>query len=167
MLLRARQCLNQLETKFGESTSLSLLGGPSELDATLYAYLACIQNVLPHNDILRAHLKECKRLTQFVHLFQKTHFGDANDEATAVATDQADRAEEQRLMGTATTQDLEEERLNRWQSIVLAGCIACCAMALFAYKQGIFQLATDARYELQYRDEDADDDDDEPGVDDD
>lgn len=145
MLLRARQCLNHLEAKFTSSsaTTLNVLGAPCELDATLYAYLACIQNVLPHNDILRTHQKQCEKLTQFVHRFQKAHFGDVS------AMCRVDRAEEQRLLGTATTQDLDEGRDNRWQSQLLAGFIACGAMGLFAYKQGIFRVSDiDAKKEV-------------------
>lgn len=163
MQLRARKCLNQmeelLETNIGRpqrttkssstssssksksSVPVSVLESPSELDAALYAYAAVILNVLPHNNALRAHAAECKRLVEFVRTFGQRHFG-ADCAAMAAAREQADRAEEQRLAGTATTLDMEEEAaqkttLGRWMPRVLAGAIAVVAMSLFAYRQGI------------------------------
>lgn len=192
--LKARRCLNQMEQLLEQTaqrrksansggkataTACSVLEAPSELDAHLYAYAAVILNVLPHTNALRVHAAECKRLVEFVRAFAQRHFG-AGCAAMADAQRLADRAEEQRVAGTATTLDIDEEAaqktaVGRWMPRLLAGAIAMVAMSLFAYRQGIVRSLRQAgsrgggRYDLDYGGADdagAGDDDDE-GQDDD
>lgn len=163
MLLRARQCLNLFEAKLAAAAPTTVLGAPSELDATLFAYLAVIQNVLPHNNVLRTHLNECKRLGQFVQSFRQRHFG-ADDAAMVAAAQRVDSTEEQRLNGTSTTQDLDDAVQSKWVPQVLAGTIACIAMSLFAYRQGIFRSMVGGGgggvgYDGGYDDDDEEEDD--------
>lgn len=173
MLLQARKCLNLFEAKLtaaaGDNSAplISVLGAPTELDCALFAHLAVIQNVLPHNNALRTHLNECKRLVQFLHAFRERHFG-ADDAAMLAASRGADHGEEQRLNGTATTQDLDDQATTaKWVPQVLAGTIAVVAMSLFAYRQGIFRVADgDAEsYDGGYNDDGDDDDADDHGDD--
>lgn len=131
MLLEAVKMLNQLEAKLGDNHSI--LGEPSELDCTVYAYLSIILYCLPHNNPVRMHLTQCTLLVRFVTRFQSTYLFD-------VVQPNPDVAEEQRLLGTSISNDLDGES-SKWGAKLMAAGIAIGAMSLFAIKQGIFEVS--------------------------
>lgn len=130
MLMDAVKTLNQLEAKLGDKHSI--LGEPSELDCTLYAYLSVIIYCLPHNNAVRIHLTQCSQLVRFVSRFQSLYLFE-------LMLPNPDVAEEQRLLGTSISHDMDSES-SKWLAKLLAAGIAIGAMSLFAIKQGIFNV---------------------------
>lgn len=131
--MQAIKTLNQFEAQLGDKQSI--LGEPSELDCTLYAYLSIVLHCLPHNNVVRLHLRQCSLLVQFIARFQSVYLAD-------LVVPNADVAEEQRLQGSSTSHDLESET-SKWGAKLLATGIAIGAMSLFAIKQGIFVSLTE------------------------
>lgn len=105
--------------------------GPSEIDATLYAYLAIILNILPQNNPLKSHLNECPKLLKFVSSFQNQFLND-------LKTENVDTDEEQQMTGTVMLED--EKTFNKVMPKILSFVIAIGAMSLFAIKQGIYKV---------------------------
>lgn len=131
MIFDAIKTLNQLEAKLGDKNSV--LGEPSELDCTLYAYLSIILYCLPHNNVVRMHLAQCSLLVRFVSRFHSIYLFD-------LLLPNPDAGEEQRLLGTSISHDTDGES-SKWGVRILAAGIAIGAMSLFAIKQGIFDVS--------------------------
>lgn len=131
MQIDAIKALNQLEAKLGDKQTV--LGEPSELDCTLYAYLSIILYCLPHNNPVRMHVAQCSLLVRFVSRFHSVYLFE-------LLLPNPDVVEEQRLLGTSTSSH-DESETSKWGAKILAAAIAIGAMSLFAIKQGIFNVS--------------------------
>lgn len=115
----------------------AVFDSPTEFGSTLFAYLAIINNVLPHSHVLRNHVNECPHLLQFEHTYHQKYFAYDDDLLSEKNNSHANRAEDKNWNGSAKSDLDEEHNSSKWLPTFLAVLIAGGAMFLFGMKKGI------------------------------
>jgi metaxin len=135
MIVNAKKCLNWLSEKLGENNKF-FLGVPSELDATIYAYLAVIlHHTLPKNE-LQNHVKNCPNLVNYVENFTK-HF---SPEECFSSKDDASKSKPKNGQTFHTGQEDEENLGTKRRRQILSGLFALISMSSYAFFSGIVQV---------------------------
>lgn len=138
MCARAKKCLNWISDKLGKN-DFFLQNCKSEVDATLYSYLAIIiRYQLPNTNCqLQAHAKQCENLVRYVNKMTEKLFAESElfESPTAKAQNQK---QEQKVFFTGT-EDEEPKAVVRRRYIV-SGLFATTAMISYAFLAGIFSV---------------------------
>lgn len=137
MCLRAKRCLNWISEKLGKN-DFFLQNCKSEIDATLYSYLAIIiRYKLPNTNCqLQAHAKQCENLTRYVNNMTKNLFAESELFESPSVKAQSQKQEQKFYTGT---EDEEPKEVVRRRYIV-SGLFATTAMISYAFLAGIFSV---------------------------
>lgn len=139
MCLRAKRCLNWISEKLGKN-DFFLQNCKSEIDATLYSYLAIIiRYKLPNTNCqLQAHAKQCENLGRYVNNMTKNLFAESELFESPAVKAQSQKQEQKFYTGN---EDEEPKEVVRRRYIV-SGLFATTAMISYAFLAGIFSVIT-------------------------
>ncbi|CAO1422097.1 unnamed protein product [Diamesa hyperborea] len=136
MSIRAKKCLNWISEKLANNEYF-LDGTPTELDVTLYAYLALItKETLPSN-ILNGHAQACTNLQEYVDRFTKKLF---NESELFISPEQKE-GEQKKQQKSFNGEEEEEPKNVVRKRYLLSGLFAATAMMSYALFTGIFSIA--------------------------
>lgn len=137
MGFKARKCLNWISEKLG-SNEFFLDGVPSEIDATIYAYLAIILKYQLPNNQLHSHAKQCENLVRFVNNITSKFYKEAELFESPKAKAQSKKQEQKVFTG----QEDEDPPAVVRRRYILSGLFASTAMISYAFLAGIFSVMT-------------------------
>lgn len=135
MNFKARKCLNWISEKLGNN-EFFLDGCQSEIDATLYSYLAIILKYQLPNNQLHAHAKQCENLVRYVKNITKTFYSDSELFESPKAKEHSQKQEQKVFTG----QEEEEPKDVVRRRYILSGLFATTAMISYAFLAGIFSV---------------------------
>jgi metaxin len=134
MIVNAKKCLNWISQKL-ESNKF-FLGVPSELDASIYAYLAVIlHHTLPKNE-LQNHVKNCPNLVKYVENFTKNF---APEECFS-SEDSTSKSKPKNGKKFHTGQEDEEDLGTKRRRQLFSALFAFISMSSYAIFSGIIQV---------------------------
>ncbi|CRK91635.1 CLUMA_CG005287, isoform A [Clunio marinus] len=136
MNFKAKKCLNWISEKLGNN-EFFLNGVPSEIDATIYAYLAVIIRYQLPNNQLQAHAKQCENLVRYVNNITKKCFKDSELFESPKAKEKTKKQEQNVFTGE---EDEDPPSVVR-RRYILSGLVATTAMISYAFLSGIFSIS--------------------------
>lgn len=137
MDFKARKCLNWIGEKLG-TNEFFLEGIPSEVDATIYAYLAIILKYQLPNNQLHAHAKQCENLVRYVNNITRKFY----KEAELFESPKAKAHNKKQEQKTFTGQEDEDPPSVVRKRYILSGLFATTVMISYAFFAGIFSVIT-------------------------
>lgn len=137
MSFKAKKCLNWISEKLG-SNEFFLNGTPSEVDATIYAYLAIILKFHLPNNQLNSHASQCENLVKYVDNLTKKFFSSSELFESPKAKAQKEKQEQKVFTGNED----EDPPATVRRRYILSGLFATTAMVGFAFFAGIFSVMT-------------------------
>lgn len=137
MSFKAKKCLNWISEKLGDN-EFFLDGVASEVDATIYAYLAVIIRYQLPNNQLQAHAKQCENLQRYVNNMTKKLFSEAELFESPKAKEKKEKQEQKVFTGTED----EDPPADIRRRYILSGLFATTAMISYAFLAGIFNVMT-------------------------
>lgn len=132
---KAKKCLNWISEKLGKNEYF-LNGTPSEVDATIYSYLAIILKYQLPNNQLQAHANQCENLVKYVNRLTKKFFNEEELYESPKAKAQKEKQEQKVFTGQ---EDEDPPNVVRRRYIV-SGLFATTAMLSYAFVSGIFSV---------------------------
>lgn len=135
MGFKAKKCLNWISEKLG-SNEFFLNGVPSEVDATIYAYLAIITKFQLPNHQLQSHTKQCENLTRYVNNITKKFYKESEVFESPKAKAKSQKQEQKVFTGT---EDEDPPAVVR-RRYILSGLFATTAMISYAFLAGLFSV---------------------------
>lgn len=135
MEAKAKKCLNWFSEKLSNH-EFFLNGTQSEVDATVYAYLAIILRYQLPNSQLQAHAKQCENLVRYVNNLTKKYFTDEE----VYESDKVKRQNERNEQKVFTGQEEDGTPAEIRKRYILSGIVASAAMIAFGYFHGIFSV---------------------------
>lgn len=135
---KAKKCLNWISEKLDNNEFFLEGGVASEIDATIYAYLAIIiKNQLPNHQ-LQSHAKQCENLVHYVNNMTKKYFKESELFESPKAKEKKEKQEQKVFTGTEDEDPPAEVR----RRYILSGLFATTAMISYAFLAGIFSVIT-------------------------
>lgn len=135
MGFKAKKCLNWISDKLGNN-EFFLDGCPSEIDATLYAYLAIIIKYQLPNNQLQAHAKQCENLVRYVTNITKKFYKESELFESPKAKAKSEKQEQKVFTG----EEDEDPPAVVTRRYILSGLFATTAMISYAFLAGIFSV---------------------------
>jgi metaxin len=135
MSFKAKKCLNWISDKLGKNDYF-LNGVPSEVDATIYSYLAIILKFQLPNNQLYAHASLCDNLVKYVKRITKKFYS----ESELFESPKAKAQKEKQEQTTFTGQEDEDPPNVIRRRYILSGLFATTAMISYAFISGIFSV---------------------------
>lgn len=137
MSFKAKKCLNWLSEKLGNH-EFFLNGVPSEVDATVYAYLAVILKYQLVNNVLQGHAKQCENLVKYVNNITMKYFKESEVYESPSVKAKTIKQEQKVFTGN---EDEDPPAVVR-RRYILSGLFATTAMISYAFLAGIFSVTT-------------------------
>lgn len=137
MGFKAKKCLNWVSEKLGNN-EFFLDGVASEVDATIYAYLAVIIKFHLPNNQLQSHAKQCDNLVRYVNSITKKFFTESELFESPKAKEKSQKQEQKVFTGS---EDEDPPAIVR-RRYILSGLFATTAMISYAFIAGIFSVMT-------------------------
>lgn len=137
MIFKAKKCLNWISEKLGKN-EFFLDGTKSEIDATIFSYLAIILKYQLTNNQLQSHANQCESLVRYVDNILKKFFSESEVFESPKAKAQQQKKEQKVFTG----QEDEEPPADVRRRYILSGLFATTAMIGFAFFAGIFSVIT-------------------------
>ena len=128
---------------------------PSSLDAAMYGYLGPLLKAPFPNNTPQNYLKNCSNLVKFVVRISHNYFPKVvkNYEERS---QKEEKEEKEKTSSKNEANDEEEEPLqNETRNKVVFGCLASVAMAGYAYKSGLVDIAK--QIEFRFGDDEEED----------
>lgn len=135
MGFKAKKCLNWISEKLS-TNEFFLDGVQSEVDATIYAYLAIIIRYQLPNNQLHAHAKQCENLVKYVNNITKKFF----KESELFESPKAKANQQKQEQKVFTGQEDEDPPHIVRRRYLLSGLFATTAMISYAFLAGIFSV---------------------------
>lgn len=135
MSFKAKKCLNWISEKLG-GNEFFLDGVPSEVDATIYAYLAVILRYQLPNNQLQSHANQCENLVRYVNNITKKFYKESEVFESPKAKAKTEKQEQKVFTGT---EDEDPPTVVR-RRYILSGLFATTAMISYAFLSGIFSV---------------------------
>jgi metaxin len=135
MSRKAKNCLNWMSQKLG-GNEFFLDGVPSEVDATVYAYLAVILRYQLPNNQLQSHAAQCENLVRYVNSITKKLFKDTEVFESPKAKEKTAKQEQKVFTGN---EDEDPPAVIR-RRYILSGLFASTAMLSYAFFTGLFSV---------------------------
>lgn len=132
---KAKNCLNWISNKLSDH-EFFLDGVPSEIDATVYAYLAIILKFQLPNNQLQSHANQCENLVKYVNRITKKFFSEDELFESPKAKAKSEKQEQKVFTGN---EDEDPPAVIR-RRYILSGLFASTAMISFAFLSGIFSV---------------------------
>lgn len=130
MITKARICINMIATKIAERNWF-IGDSPTEVDCTVYAYLAILQHNSLQNNALRAHINECPNLVKYTHHIRSKYL-------TGIETINPRKSIFESV--SSWFLDKEDGSLSSTTLKVCAGVVAVGAMVLFAITHNMLEV---------------------------
>lgn len=137
MAFKAKKCLNWISEKLGNN-EFFLEGLQSEVDATIYSYLAIILKYQLPNNQLNSHAKQCENLVRYVANVTKKFYNESELYESPKAKAQQEKQEQKVFTG----QEDEDPPADIRRRYLLSGLFATTAMISYAFLAGIFSVMT-------------------------
>lgn len=134
---KAKKCLNWISEKLG-TNEFFLNGVPSEVDATIYSYLAIILKFHLPNNQLQSHANQCENLVRYVNNITRKFFKEDELFESPKAKAQSKKKEQKVFTG----QEDEDPPAVIRRRYILSGLFATSAMISYAFLAGIFSVIT-------------------------
>ena len=134
---KAKKCLNWISEKLG-TNEFFLDGLPSEVDATIYAFLAIILKYQLPNNQLHSHVSQCENLVRYVNNITRKFYKEAELFESPKAKAYAKKQEQKVFTG----QEDEDPPAVVRRRYILSGLFATTAMISYAFLAGIFSVIT-------------------------
>lgn len=135
MALKAKKCLNWISEKLGNNEYF-LNGQPSEIDATIYAYLAIILKFRLPSHVLQSHIKPCENLVKYVDNMTQKYF----KESELFESEQAKKEKQKQEQKVFTGNEDEDPPEVVRKRYVTSGLVAVVSMFTYGYMTGIFSV---------------------------
>lgn len=135
MALKAKKCLNWMSDKLGNK-EFFFNGEPSEVDATIYAYLAIIFNFRLPNHALQSHIKPCENLVKYVNNMTKKFFKESELYESPFVTEENKKKDQKVFTG----QEEDDPPAVVRRRYILSGLVAAVSMVSYGYLTGIFSV---------------------------
>ncbi|XP_070490960.1 metaxin-1 homolog [Chironomus tepperi] len=135
MEAKAKKCLNWFSEKLG-TNEFFLNGTQSEVDATVYAYLAVILKFQLPNNQLQAHAKQCENLVRYVNNLTKKYF----DESECFESEKVKEQNQKKEQKVFTGQEEDGSPAEIRKRYIVSGLFATTAMIVYGYLHGIFSI---------------------------
>lgn len=127
--VRAKKCLNALNEKIGSKSHLFQM--PTEIDATVYAYISILYYIPMANNPIKTHIHECPNLLQFLDKFGKTFM---SDELKQYEQDRPN-------LSTNDLTNSDANSLSKHGPKIISVVVALGAMTAFAIRNGLFSVS--------------------------
>lgn len=137
IIVRAKKCLNTLNEKIGSKSYLFQMS--TEIDATIYAYLAILYHIPMANNPIKAHIAECPNLLQFVDKFAKKFM---SNELKLY------ELERPNLSTTDLSNSESSNFLSKHGPKIVSVFVALVVMSTYAIRNGIFSVSCDFQYNV-------------------
>jgi metaxin len=135
MELKAKKCLNWLSEKLGTNEFFAN-GTQTEVDATIYAYLAIILKFQLPNNPLQAHGKQCENLVRYVNNLTKKFF----DESECFESEKVKEQNQKKEQKVFTGQEEDGSPAEIRKRYIVSGLFATTVMIVYGYLHGIFSV---------------------------
>jgi len=136
MSLKAKKCINWISEKLSTNEFL-INGSPTEVDATIYAYLAIILKFQMPNNQLQSHALQCSNLVSYVNNITKKYFKESEVHESPKAKAKSQKQEQKVFTGQELDEDSPSDVRRRY---FLSGLFASTAMISYALFTGIFTV---------------------------
>lgn len=133
--LKAKKCLNWISEKLGNNEYF-FNGQPSEIDATIYAYLSIILKFRLPNHSLQSHIKPCENLVKYVNNVTTKYFKESELYESPQVKEENLKQEKKVFTG----QEDEDPPAVVSKRYFLSGIIAGVSMLSYGYLTGIFSV---------------------------
>lgn len=133
--LKAKKCLNWMSEKLGNN-EFFFNGQPSEIDATVYAYLAILLKFRLPNHSLQSHLKPCENLVKYVANMTAKFFKESELYESAEVKEENMKKEQKVFTG----QEDEDPPAVIKKRYFASGIFAAVSMISYGYLTGIFSV---------------------------
>lgn len=133
--LKAKKCLNWISEKL-RNNEFFFNGQPSEIDATVYAYLAIILKFRLPNHSLQSHMCNTDNLVKYVNNLTTKYFKESELYESPHVKEQNLRQEQKVFTG----QEDEDPPAVIKKRYFLSGMIAAVSMLSYGYLTGIFSV---------------------------
>lgn len=137
MIFKSKKCLNWISEKLGKN-EFFLDGTKSEVDATIFSYLAIILKYQLPNNQLQAHANQCENLVSYVQNILNKFYSDSEVFESPKAKAQQQKKEQKVFTG----QEDEEPKAVVRRRYIVSGLFATTAMISYAFLSGIFSVIT-------------------------
>lgn len=135
MEVKAKKCLNWISEKLSNN-EFFINGTQSEVDATVFAYLAIILRFQLPSNILQSHVKPCENLVRYVNDLTKKFFTDSE----CFESEKVKAKNEKKEQKVFTGQEEDDPPAEIRKRYILSGLFASAAMLGFGYITGIFSV---------------------------
>jgi metaxin len=133
--MKAKKCLNWISEKLG-SNEYFFNGSPSEVDATIYGYLAIILKFRLPNHALQSHASSSANLVKYVDHITKQFF----KESELFESQQVKEENKKKEQKVFTGQEDEDPPSVVRKRYLVSGIFAAISMFSFGYYTGIFSV---------------------------
>lgn len=137
MIFKAKKCLNWISEKLGKN-EFFLDGTKSEVDATIFSYLAIIIKYQLPNNQLQSHANQCENLVRYVNNILKNFFKESEVFESPKAKAQQQKKEQKVFTG----QEDEDPPAAVRRRYILSSLFATTAMISYAFLAGIFSVTS-------------------------
>ncbi len=135
MALKAKKCLNWISEKLSNNEYF-FNGQPSEVDATIYAYVAIILKFNLPNHALQSHAEPCQNLVRYVERITKKYFKESEIYESPKAKEEKKKKEKKVFTGE---EDEDPPAVVR-KRYILSGLVAAVSMMTYGYFTGLFSV---------------------------